>query len=92
MEDETHITWHKSTGKFGVDVGVMSKIEATEMFKELQDKSISKDEAVALICNSDLNEIQKVIVAVNLGEWKNAHVTWYSKAKQYFKERLSYEL
>jgi len=92
MKDETYITWHKSTGKFGVDVGVMSKIEAIELFKQLQDKSISKDEAVALICNSDLDEIQKVIVAVNIGEWKNARATRYSKVKKYFAERLSYEL
>ncbi|MCK5138226.1 MAG: hypothetical protein KAQ85_00150 [Thermodesulfovibrionia bacterium] len=89
MNDETCITWLKSTGRFGVDMEFMSKIEATELFKQLQDKSISKDEAVALICNSDLDEIQKVVVAVNIGEWKNAHTPWYSKVKRYFTESLS---
>lgn len=89
MTDKTYITWYKSTGKFGVDIGFMSKIEATELFKQLQDKSISLDEAVALICNSDLDEIQKVVVAVNIGEWKNAHTPWHSKVKKYFADRLS---
>ena len=87
----TCITWYKSTGKFGVDMSFMSKIEATELFKQLQDKSISKDEVVALIGNSDLDEIQKVVVAVNIGEWKQAHIPWYSKVKKYFAERLRYE-
>ena len=92
MNDETYITWCKSTGKFGVDMGFMSKIEATELFKQLRDKSISRDEAVALICNSDLDDIQKVVVAVNIGEWKQAHIPWYSKVKRYFAERLRYEM
>ena len=91
MTAETYITWHKSTGRFGVDMGFMSKIEATELFKQLQGKSISRDEAVALICNSDLDEIEKVVVAVNIGEWKQAHTSWYSKVKRYFTERLRYE-
>ncbi|NOR84568.1 hypothetical protein GQ473_00475 [archaeon] len=91
MNDETYITWHKSTGKFGVDMGFMSKMEATELFKQLKDQSISRDEAVALICNSDLDDIEKVVVAVNIGEWNNAHTPWYSKVKKYFAERLRYE-
>lgn len=91
MNDETCITWLKSTGKFGVDMGFMSKIAATELFKQLQVKSISRDEAVAIICNSDLDEIQKVVVAVNIGEWKSAHTPWYSKVKVYFAKRLRYE-
>jgi len=90
MNDETYITWHKSTGKFGVDMGFMSKIETTELFKQLQDKSVSRDEAVALICNSNLDEIEKVVVAVNIGEYKQAHIAWYSKVKKYFAERLRY--
>lgn len=91
MTDETYITWHKSTGRFGVDMGFMSKIEATELYKQLQVKSISRDEAVALICNSDLDEIEKVVVAVNIGEYKQAQIMWYSKVKKYFTERLRYE-
>ena len=91
MTDETYITWCKPTGKFGVDMGFISKIEATELFKQLQDKSISKDEAVALICNSNLDEIEKVVVAVNIGEWKQAQIAWYSKVKRYFTERLRYD-
>lgn len=91
MNDETCITWHKSTGKFGVDMGFMSKIEATELFKQLQDKSISRDEAVALICNSDLDEIEKVVVAVNIGEWKQAHISKTQKMKKYCKRMMSYE-
>lgn len=91
MSDETYITWHKSTGKFGVDMGFMSKIEATELFKQLQAKSISRDEAVALICNSGLDEIEKVVVAVNIGEWKPAHIPWAQKMKRYYKKMMSYE-
>ena len=92
MSDETSITWTKSTGKFGVDMSFMSKIEAIELYTKLKDKAITRDEAVALICNSDLEEIEKVVVAVNIGEWKNAHTSWYSKAKKYITERISYEM
>ena len=92
MNDETYITWHKSTGKFGVDMEFMSKIKATELYKQLQDICISRDEAVAIICNSDLDEIEKVVVAVNIGEWKQAHTPLTKKMKKYCKRMMSYEM
>jgi hypothetical protein len=64
------IYWNKTTGKNEVVVPFMSKEIMTELFKELQHPRISKDEAVAKIWLSALDEKEKIIVAVNIGEFK----------------------
>jgi len=70
MKEDITIYWNKTTGKNELDVPIMSKIIMTELFKSLLHPSITKDEAVAKICLSGLSEEEKVIVAVNIGEYK----------------------
>jgi hypothetical protein len=64
------VYWNKNTGKNEVEVPFMSKIIMTELMKELQHPGISKDEAVAKIWLSELDDKEKIIVAVNIGEYK----------------------
>ena len=60
----------KTTGKNEVVVPFMSKEIMKELYRELQDHSISRDEAVAKIWLSELTDQEKIIVAVNIGEFK----------------------
>ena len=64
------IYWNKNTGKNEVIVPFMSKVIMTELYKELQDPRISRDDAVSKIWLSELTDQEKIIVAVNIGEFK----------------------
>lgn len=68
--EQPEIYWNKTTGKNEVTVPFMSMKVMKELFKELQHPGISKDEAVAKIWLSDIDEKEKIIVAVNIGEFK----------------------
>lgn len=64
------VYWNKNTGKYEVVVPFMSREIMTELVRELKHPGISKDEAVAKIWLSELDEKEKIIVAVNIGEFK----------------------
>jgi len=70
MNEPPSILWDKTTGKNEVIVPFMSKEIMKELYKKLQDHRISRDEAVAKIWLSDLADQEKIIVAVNIGEFK----------------------
>lgn len=70
LNEPPSIYWDKNTGKNTVEVPFMSKEIMKELYIELQDHRISRDEAVAKIWLSELTNQEKIIVAVNIGEFK----------------------
>ena len=70
LKEQPEIYWNKTTGKNEMVIPQMSMIVMTELMKILTNPTITKDQAVAQICLSELSEEEKVIVAVNIGEYK----------------------
>jgi len=89
MIESPSILWDKTTGKNEVIVPFMSKEIMKELYNKLQDHRISRDVAVAEIWLSDLTDQEKIIVAVNIGEFKERTKVrrWihlkYLKVKEY---------
>ena len=70
QKEQPEIYWNKLTGKNEMVIPQMSMVVMTELMKALTHPTITKDQAVAQICLSELSEEEKVIVAVNIGEYK----------------------
>ena len=69
-KEQTGIYWNKNTGETEVIIPQMSMVVMTEVMKELTHPTITKDQAISKICLSELSEEDKVILAVNIGEYK----------------------
>ena len=70
MESESVIYWNKLTGRNNIDIPFMSKEKMKELYVTLQDHRISRDQAIITIGLSELSEVEKLIVSVNLGQFK----------------------
>lgn len=70
MNEPPSIYWEKNTGKNTVEVPFMSKEIMKELYRMLQDHRISRDEAVAKIWLSEFTDHEKIIIAMNIGEYK----------------------
>lgn len=68
--NSTSIYWNKKTGVNNVVVPFMSREIMRDLYTKLKDPKITRDEAVTQIYLSDLCDEEKIIVAVNIGEFK----------------------
>jgi hypothetical protein len=90
MNEPPSIYWDKNTGQNTVEVPFMSKEIMKELYRKLQDHRISRDEAIAKIWLSELTDQEKIIVAVNLGEFKERTKVrrWFYFKYLFFKSRF----